>query len=257
LLERGLEAIRRRWAAALERGKLTAEARDQAAANLRGVTALEELAGCDLVIEAVTESLEEKRAVFRALDGVCGPEAILATNTSSIAVIELAMATARPERVCGLHFFNPVPSMKLVEVVRTVRTGPAVLEAAQAFVASLGKEAVAAKDRGGFLVNRLLVPYLLDAIRAVDAGLASIADVDRAMRLGCGHPMGPLSLADFIGLDTLCRIADILFEEYRESRYAPPPLLRRMVQAGLRGRKAGRGFYDYAGPEPIPGQLAL
>ena len=249
-LDKGLSLIEKNWARAAEKGKLTAEARAKAAANLRPTLSLEDLRDCDLVIEAIIENIEEKKKLFAALDKLCPPATILASNTSSLTVIEMAMATGRPDRVCGLHFFNPVPVMKLVEVVRTVRTSEATFRAAFEFAKSVGKEPVEAKDNSGFIVNLLLVPYLLDAIRAVETGVASVEDIDKGMKLGCAHPMGPLLLLDFVGLDTTYYIANIMFEEYRETRYAPPPLLRKMVQAGFYGKKSGRGFYDYSGPEP-------
>ena len=250
LLDRGLARVEKNWAQAVTKGKLTAEAQSRAAASLRGTLTLEDVAACDLVIEAIVENGEAKKAVFRRLDACCAPATILASNTSSLIVLELAMATGRPDRVCGLHFFNPVPIMKLVEVVRTLHTSDATFDSAFEFARSLGKEPVATKDSSGFIVNRLLVPYLLDAIRAVEGRVASVSDIDKAMKLGCGHPMGPLTLLDFIGLDTIQYVADTLFEEFREVRYAPPPLLKRMVQAGFLGKKSGRGFYDHSGTEP-------
>jgi 3-hydroxybutyryl-CoA dehydrogenase len=256
-LDRGLGMMEKNWARAMEKGKMTAEAKAKAAANIRGALTLEDLRDCDLVIEAIVENIEEKKKLFAALDTLCPPRTILASNTSSLTVIEMAMATGRPERVCGLHFFNPVPVMKLVEVVRTVRTSEETFRTAFEFAKSVGKEPVAAKDDSGFIVNLLLVPYLLDAIRAVEAGVASVEDIDKAMKLGCGHPMGPLTLLDFVGLDTTYYIANIMFEEYREKRYAPPPLLKKMVQAGFFGKKSGRGFYDYSGPEPRVADLGL
>ncbi|MBI4737329.1 MAG: 3-hydroxybutyryl-CoA dehydrogenase [candidate division NC10 bacterium] len=257
LLDRGLGMIEKNWARSVEKGKLTAEAKGKAAENLRGTLSLEDLRDCDLVIEAIIENIEQKKKLFAALDRMCPPETILASNTSSLTVIEMAMATGRPDRVCGLHFFNPVPVMRLVEVVRTVRTSEATFRAAYAFAKSVGKEPVTAKDNSGFIVNLLLVPYLLDAIRAVEAGVASVEDIDKGMKLGCGHPMGPLLLLDFVGLDTTYYIANIMFEEYRETRYAPPPLLKKMVQAGFFGKKSGRGFYDYSGPEPKVADLGV
>jgi 3-hydroxybutyryl-CoA dehydrogenase len=256
-LDKGLGMIEKNWARAVEKGRMTAEARSQAASGLRGTLAVSDLKDCDLVIEAILENIEEKKKLFAELDALCPPASILASNTSSLTVIEMAMATGRPDRVCGLHFFNPVPVMKLVEVVRTVRTSEQTFEAAFEFARSLGKEPVAARDNSGFIVNLLLVPYLLDAIRAVEAGVASVEDIDKAMKLGCGHPMGPLTLLDFVGLDTTYFIANIMFEEYREKRYAPPPLLKKMVQAGFYGKKSGRGFYDYSGPEPKVTDLGL
>ena len=257
LLERGLGLVERNWTRAVERGTITRARKAEVAANLRGVVPLEELGECDLAIEAITEDLQAKKALFAALDKHCAPETILASNTSAMPIIEMAMATGRPDRVCGLHFFNPVPAMKLVEVVRTARTSEDVFRAALEFVTALGKEPVLARDEAGFVVNRLLVPYLLDAVRAVEGGLASIPDIDKGMRLGCGHPMGPLTLLDFIGLDTIAAVADVMFDEFRERRYAPPPLLRRMVRAGFYGKKSGRGFYDYSGPEPRVPELGV
>jgi 3-hydroxybutyryl-CoA dehydrogenase len=257
IVERALANLQRSWARAVERGKMTAEAAARATAGLRGVAGTEALGACDLVVEAIVESLPAKQALFASLDRLCPRHTILATNTSALPVTALAMATARPDRVCGVHFFNPVPVMKLVEVVRTVLTGEEVFAAAMEFARSLGKEPVAAVDRAGFIVNRLLVPYLLDAVRALEARVASIQDVDTAMRLGCGHPIGPLALVDLIGLDTIAYIADIFFEEFRESRYAAPPLLRAMVRAGMLGKKAGGGFYDYSGTEPRARQEVL
>jgi 3-hydroxybutyryl-CoA dehydrogenase len=257
LLDRGLGLMEKSWTRAVERGKMTTESKTQAAANVRGTVALADLRECELVIEAIIENSEEKKKLFAALDSLCPPETILASNTSSLTVIEMAMATGRPDKVCGLHFFNPVPAMKLVEVTRTVRTSDATFRVARDFIISLGKEPVAAKDTSGLIVNRLLVPYLLDAIRTVEARAASVEDIDKAMRLGCGHPMGPLALLDYVGLDTAYYIANIMFEEFREARYAPPPLLKRMVQAGFYGKKSGRGFYDYAGTEPRVAHLAL
>ena len=207
---------------------------------------------CDLVIEVVTESLDVKRQVFQALDAACRPEAIFASNTSSLSITEMAATTKRPSRFVGLHFFNPVPLMKLVEVVRSPLTSDDSFEKAVAFAKSLGKTPIRATDKTGFIVNRLLVPYLVDAIRAVEEGVGSIADIDEGMKLGCGHPMGPLTLLDFVGLDTTYHIANIMFDEFREKRFAPPPLLKRMVQAGLLGRKSGKGFYDYSQDPPRP-----
>ncbi len=256
-LDKGLSLIEKNWTRAVEKGKLTAEAKAKAAANLRATLSLQDLRDSDLVIEAIIENIEEKKTLFAALDTVCPPATILASNTSSLTVIEMAMATSRPDRVCGLHFFNPVPVMKLVEVVRTVRTSQETFRTAFEFAKSVGKEPVAAKDNSGFIVNLLLVPYLLDAIRAVEAGVASVEDIDKGMKLGCAHPMGPLTLLDFVGLDTTYYIANIMFEEYREKRYAPPTLLRKMVQAGFYGKKSGRGFYDYSGPEPRVADLGI
>ena len=249
LIDKGFANIDKSLARLVQRGTLTASERDAARGRLRGATKLEELAGCDFIIEAITEQLPAKKDLFRALDAVCPPQTIYASNTSSLSITEMAVATRRPERFVGLHFFNPVPIMKLVEVIRTIATDPKVYEQVTAFAGRLGKTAVRTSDRTGFVVNRLLVPYLLDAIRALEEGVASIPDIDQAMKLGCGHPMGPLTLLDFVGLDTTYYIANIMFDEFKERRFAPPPLLKRMVMAGWNGRKAGRGFYEYSDPE--------
>jgi len=256
-LAKGRAGIQRSLAKLVEKAKLDAGTRDAALERLSYTTDLSDLRGCDLVIEAVTEDLELKSALWRELDTLCPPSTIFASNTSSLSIAEMAAATGRGDRFVGLHFFNPVPLMPLVEVVRTVTTSLETFDAAMEFSRRLGKEPIVARDRSGFIVNLLLVPFLLDAIRALERGVGSAADIDRGMQLGCGHPMGPLALADFVGLDTTARIADIMFEEYRESRYAPPPLLRRMVTAGLMGRKSGRGFYDYASDPPVPIDLGL
>lgn len=241
----------------VEKGKLAASDRDAALKRLRFTTTTADLKACDIVIEAVTEDGELKRALFKELDSLCGPGTLFASNTSSLTIAALAAATTRGDRFVGLHFFNPVPLMQLVEVVRTVTTSDETFRRAYAFAKSLGKEPVAAKDTSGFIVNLLLVPYLLDAIRAVERGVGSVSDVDKAMQLGCGYPMGPLTLLDFVGLDTTYKIAEIMFQEYREPRYAPPPLLRRMVIAGMHGRKSGRGFYDYSIDPPAVSSLGL
>jgi 3-hydroxybutyryl-CoA dehydrogenase len=246
LLEKGMERIRGSLDKAVEKGKLEAAERDEAAARLSGTVDLAAFEDCDLVVEAIVENPEEKRQTFTALDTAVKPEAIFASNTSSLTITQLAMSTKRPDRFVGLHFFNPVPVMKLVEVVRTLATSDDTFQTAFAFVKALGKEPVAARDNSGFIVNRLLVPYLLDAIRAYEEGVGSLEDIDKAMQLGCGYPMGPFALLDFVGLDTTYYIANIMFEEYREKRFAPPPLLKQMVLAGRLGRKSGRGFYDYA-----------
>jgi len=257
LLEKGRAGIKKSLGRLVDKGKLTAEARDGALAKLSFELGLAALADCDIVIEAVTEDLELKNELWRELDQRCRPSTIFASNTSSLTIAAMAAATSRPDRFVGLHFFNPVPLMPLVEVVRTVTTSRETFEEAFDFARALGKEPVAALDSPGFIVNLLLVPYLLDAARAFERGAASAADLDRAMQLGCGHPMGPLTLLDFIGLDTVVRIADIMFDAYRETRYAPPPLLRRMVVAGFLGRKSGRGFYDYSFEPPVPAELGL
>lgn len=256
LVEKGLKSIEKNLARLVEKGTLSSADRDQIRGRLRGTTNLDDLAGCDLIVEAIIEQLPAKKELFGALDKICPPATIFASNTSSLTVTEMATATRRPERVVGLHFFNPVPVMKLVEVVRTIATDPKVYDEMVAFGAKLGKVPVRASDRSGFIVNRLLVPYLLDAIRALEEGVGSIVDIDNSMKLGCGHPMGPLTLLDFVGLDTTYYISQIMFDEFREKRFASPPLLKRMVLAGWNGRKAGRGFYDYADPQnPKPMQL--
>jgi 3-hydroxybutyryl-CoA dehydrogenase len=241
----------------VEKGKLTAADRDATLARLSYVTDVAALKDCDIVIEAVTEDLDLKNDLWKQLDALCPAHAIFASNTSSLTIAAMASATTRADRFVGLHFFNPVPLMQLVEVVRTVTTSTATFDRALAFGKSLGKEAVAAKDNSGFIVNLLLVPYLLDAIRALEHGVASTVDIDNAMKLGCGYPMGPLTLLDFVGNDTTYKIAEIMFTEYRETRYAPPPLLKRMVMAGYYGRKSGKGFYDYAANPPVPVDLGV
>lgn len=246
-LDKGFARIRKMLDGGVEKGKVTPEARDKTLANLSGTTRYDDLASCDLVIEAIVENLDAKRAAYKSLEAVIGPHAIIASNTSSLCVTELAAATTRPDKVVGLHFFNPVPLMKLAEVIRALTTSDETYQTAYAFVQALGKEPITAPDRPGFIVNRLLVPYLLDAIRAYEHGLGTVEDIDKGMVLGCGYPMGPFTLLDFVGLDTTYFIANIMFEEFREPAYAPPPLLRRMVAAGRLGRKSGHGFYKYEG----------
>ena len=252
LARKGLSKIDGFLAKAVEKGKATAEDRAKVMSNLKPTTKLEDLADCDVVIEAIVEDLSVKHEVFDALDGICGKHAIFASNTSSLSITEMMRATRRPDRFIGLHFFNPVPLMKLVEVVRTVATDPAVVAQALDFAGKLGKTPILANDASGFIVNRLLVPYLLDAIRALEEGVGSIVDIDAGMKLGCNHPMGPLTLLDFVGLDTTYSIANIMFDEFREKRFAPPPLLKRMVLAGYLGKKSGMGFYDYSKEPPRP-----
>ena len=249
IIEKGLKNIDKNLARLVEKGALDESKKGEIRGRLKGTTALEDLKDCDVVIEAIIEQLPAKRELFSVLDGLCPAATIFASNTSSLTITEIATATKRPERFVGLHFFNPVPVMKLVEVVRTIATNPAVYEEMVAFGAKLGKTPVRAHDSTGFIVNRLLVPYLLDAIRALEEGVGSIEDIDNSMKLGCGHPMGPLTLLDFVGLDTTYYIANIMFDEFRERRFASPPLLKRMVLAGWNGRKSGRGFYDYADPQ--------
>ena len=257
MAHRAQQAVERSLARAVERDKLPAEARDAALARLRYTTELDALADCDLVIEAVVEDLEVKNRAWRELDAICRPATLFATNTSSLTVAAMAAVTARADRVVGLHFFNPVPVMRLVEVVRTVTTSDETMAQAFAFARAIGKEPIAAKDVSGFVVNLLLVPYLFDAITQLERGVASVQDLDAGMKLGAGHPMGPLELCDFVGLDTLYRIGEIMFAEYRERRYAPPPLLKRLVLSGMHGRKSGRGFYDYAQDPPRPSSLGI
>lgn len=256
-LEKAKASIAKSLARFVEKGKLTGEQQDQTLSRLEYVTDLAKVAEADLIIEAVTEDLAVKNELWGKLDRHARPATIFASNTSSLSVISMASTTSRPDRFVGLHFFNPVPLMPLVEVVRSVSTSQVTVDRAFEFVRGIGKEPVAARDASGFIVNLLLVPYILDGIRALERGVASIADLDTAMRLGAGHPMGPLTLADFVGLDTLARIGDIMFEEYRETRYAAPPLLRRMVTAGFYGRKTGRGFYDYRQDPPVPVALGV
>ncbi|MDP9337649.1 MAG: 3-hydroxybutyryl-CoA dehydrogenase [Acidobacteriota bacterium] len=249
IVEKGLKSIDKNLARLVEKGAIDEGKKNEIRGRLKGTTALEDLKDCDVVIEAIIEQLAVKRELFSALDAICPPSTIFASNTSSLTITEIATATTRPDRFVGLHFFNPVPVMKLVEVVRTIATDPAVYEEMVAFGGKLGKTAVRAHDSTGFIVNRLLVPYLLDAIRALEEGVGSIEDIDNSMKLGCGHPMGPLTLLDFVGLDTTFYIANIMFEEFRERRFASPPLLKRMVLAGWNGKKSGRGFYDYSDPQ--------
>jgi len=245
-LDKGLGRIRKFLEDGIAKGKGTAEDRDKILGNLKGTVKLEDLAPCELVVEAVVESMDLKREVFSTLDRALAPDAVLASNTSSLSITEIAACTKHPERVLGLHFFNPVPLMKLVEIIRALPTGEAAFARARGYVEQLGKTAVLAKDTPGFVVNRLLVPYLLDAVRLLDSGIASREDIDNGMKLGCGYPMGPLTLLDFVGLDTTYYIANIMFEEFRQPHFAPPPLLKRMVLAGYLGRKSGRGFYEYS-----------
>jgi 3-hydroxybutyryl-CoA dehydrogenase len=245
LVKRGLARLRETLEGLVAKGRFEAKAKDETLARIAGTTRLEDLTGCDLVIEAMTENQALKNETFARLDRICAPHAVLATNTSSCNVTALAAATKRPGQVVGMHFFNPVPLMKLVEVVRTILADEAAITTATEFVRSVGKVPVQAKDATAFIVNRLLVPYLLDAVRVYEGGLASLEDIDAAMKLGCGYPMGPFTLLDLVGLDTAMYVAEVMFEEFREPRYAPPPLLKRMVMAGQLGRKTGRGFYTY------------
>jgi len=257
LIARGRGGLQASLEKAVERGKVKPEERDATLGRLTFTTKVTDLAGADVVVEAVTESLDVKNLLWTEIDGLCPPHTIFASNTSSLTIAAMAAATARADRFVGLHFFNPVPIMKLVEVVRTVTTSPATFDRAMAFARSLGKEPIAAKDNSGFIVNLLLVPYLLDAIRALEHGVGSVPDIDKGMVLGTGYPMGPFTLLDFVGLDTTYHIAEIMFDEYRETRYAPPPLLKRMVLAGMFGKKSGKGFYDYSQKPPAVVDLGL
>ena len=246
LLDRGLGNIRASMERGVKAGKLAAEDMNAALGRIQGTTSLDGFKDCDIVIEAITENLPLKKEVFAKLDAVCPPGAILASNTSCLSVIDMAMATKRPDKVVGMHFFNPVPVMKLLEVVKTIASSPETLEQAKAFGESLGKTVIFAPDTPGFVVNRLLVPYLLDAVRLLEAGVATKEEIDQGMVLGCAHPMGPLTLLDLVGLDTTLYIADAMFEEFKDPKFAAPTLLRKMVTAGRWGRKTGKGFYDYS-----------
>jgi 3-hydroxybutyryl-CoA dehydrogenase len=250
-LEKGIGRIEKQLARAVEKGKAEQSQADEVRGRIHGTTDYSDFADCDLVIEAITENLELKLEMWKELDGIVKDDAVLATNTSSLAVIDQAASTGRPNRFIGLHFFNPVQRMPLLEVIRTVTTDEESLQTGLDFGAKLGKQVVQAKDKTGFIVNRLLVPYMLDAIRAFENGVGSIEEIDAAMRGGAAHPMGPLQLLDFVGLDTTKSIADIMFDEYRETRFAAPPTLRKMVAAGYYGTKSGRGFYDYSGEKPV------
>jgi 3-hydroxybutyryl-CoA dehydrogenase len=245
LVDKGLGRIRKFLDGGVEKGKVTAEDRDKTMANLSGTTKLDDLRDADLVVEAIIENVETKTQAYAALDALVGEQTIFCSNTSSLCITELASKTRRPDRFAGLHFFNPVPIMKLVEVIRALTTSEDTYTQVFGFAQSLGKEPITAPDKPGFIVNRLLVPYLLDAVRAYEHGLGTVEDIDKGMRLGCGYPMGPFTLLDFVGLDTTYYIANIMFEEYREPAYAPPPLLKRMVLAGRMGKKSGQGFYKY------------
>ena len=257
LVQRARANITRSLDKSIEKGKLTADARDAALSRLTTTTRLDDLAACDVVIEAVVEDLDVKNALWRELNAHCAADTVFASNTSSLTIAAMATASGRPDRLVGLHFFNPVPLMRLVEVVRTLTTSDATFDRAMTLVRQLGKQPVVARDSSGFVVNRLLIPYMLDAIRALENGVGTITDIDAGMQLGAGHPMGPFTLLDFVGLDTVERVAEVMFDEYREQRFAPPPLLRRLVRAGHLGRKAGRGFYDHTVDPPVPSALAL
>jgi 3-hydroxybutyryl-CoA dehydrogenase len=258
-IAKGFGGIEKSLAKFAEKGAITSDQQTVIRGRLSGTTSFDRLADCDIIIEAIIENLEEKRSTYRQLDEICKPETIFASNTSSLSITEMMTATSaeRQRRFIGMHFFNPVPLMKLVEVVRTILTDEDVYEQAVEFGKALGKVPVRADDKTGFIVNRLLVPYMLDAIRALEEGVGSIVDIDNAMKLGCGYPMGPFTLGDFVGLDTTYYIAEIMFNEFREKRFAPPPLLKRMVLAGLYGRKSGRGFYDYTKDPKNPSPMNL
>jgi len=256
LVEKGIKSIEKNLARLVEKGTITEAAKSEIRGRLKGTTSLEDLKDCDVIVEAIIEQLPAKRELFSLLDAICPASTIFASNTSSLTITEIAASTKRPQRFVGLHFFNPVPVMKLVEVVKTIATDPAVYEEMMEFGAKLGKTPVRANDSGGFIVNRLLVPYLLDAIRALEEGVGSVVDIDNSMKLGCGYPMGPFTLLDFVGLDTTLYISQIMFDEFKEKRFAAPTLLKRMVLAGWLGKKSGRGFYDYAdAANPKPMQL--
>jgi 3-hydroxybutyryl-CoA dehydrogenase len=257
LCEKSRQAIEKTLAKGIERGKVTQEERDKTLSNLRFVTSLEDTAGSDLYIEAVVEDLDVKNSLWSELDRIANPQAIFASNTSSLTIIAMAAASGRADRMLGLHFFNPVPLMKLVEVVRTITTSEETEKRAMEFIRRLGKEPIRAKDSSGFVVNLLLIPYMIDAINALESNVASVEDIDKGMQLGAGHPMGPFTLLDFVGLDTVYKISEIMFTEYRDKRYAPPPLLKRMVLAGMLGKKSGKGFYDYSQTPPAVSSLGL
>jgi len=257
LAAKSRQSIEKTLAKGIERGKVTEAERDKTLANLRFVTDLKDLADSDLFIEAVVEDLDVKNTLWSQLDKIAKPDAIFASNTSSLTIIAMAASSGRPDRMLGLHFFNPVPLMKLVEVVRTITTSEETEQRAMDFVRALGKDPIRAKDSSGFIVNLLLIPYMVDAIRALESNVGSVEDIDKGMQLGAGHPMGPFTLLDFVGLDTVYKISEIMFSEYRDSRYAPPPLLKRMVLAGMLGRKSGKGFYDYSVNPPRVSNLGL
>lgn len=256
-IDKGLGIIDKNLARAVEKGKMSQEEKDGIVGRIKGTLDLEDLKDCDLIIEAVIENLDLKNETFSALDEICTDKAIFASNTSSLTVMSMAASTNRTDRFCGLHFFNPVPVMKLVEVVKTIATSKETIETCFEFCKKIGKVPILAKDNSGFIVNLLLIPYLLDSIRILEQGVATITDIDTGMKLGLNYPMGPFTLLDFVGLDTTYNIANIMFEEFREKRYAPPPLLKKMILAGYYGRKSGKGFYDYSGDKPVPMDLGI
>jgi 3-hydroxybutyryl-CoA dehydrogenase len=257
VLKKGVGRIEKFLTDGVAKGKVTAEVKSTTLGNLSGTTQYADLKNCDLVIEAIVENVAVKKQAYAQVEAVVGPHCLIASNTSSLCITELAAATSRPDKVAGLHFFNPVPLMKLVEVIKALSTSADTYDALYGFATAIGKEPITAPDRGGFIVNRLLVPYLLDAIRCLEDGLGTVEDIDKGMKLGCGHPMGPFTLLDFVGLDTTYFIANIMFEEFREKRFAAPPLMKRMVMAGFLGRKSGRGFYDYSVEPPRPNDFLV
>ncbi|HBN26971.1 MAG TPA: 3-hydroxybutyryl-CoA dehydrogenase [Desulfobacteraceae bacterium] len=256
-IDNGFSIINKNLSRAVKKDKITQADMDQVLGNITGTLNLEDLKDCDLIVEAVIENLDIKNEMYATLDKICSEKTIFASNTSSLTVMSMAASTHRPDRFCGLHFFNPVPAMKLLEVIKTIVTSQETIDTCFEFGKKIGKTTVLAKDNSGFIVNLLLVPYLLDAIRALEQGVASTIDIDTGMKLGCNHPMGPLTLVDFIGIDTINSIAGIMFEEYKEKRYAAPPILKKMVIAGYLGKKSGKGFYDYSGDEPVPTDFGI
>jgi len=256
-IDKGLGIVDKNLTRAVEKGKMPQEEKHGIMGRIKGTLDLGDLKDCDLIIEAVIENLDLKNETFSALDKICSDKAIFASNTSSLTVMSMAASTDRTDRFCGLHFFNPVPVMKLVEVVKTIATSKETVETCFEFCKKIGKVPILAKDNSGFIVNLLLIPYLLDSIRILEQGVATITDIDTGMKLGLNYPMGPFTLLDFVGLDTTYNIANIMFEEYREKRYAPPPLLKKMILAGYYGRKTGKGFYDYSGEKPVPMDLGI
>lgn len=256
-IDKGFGVIEKNLTKAVEKGKISHKEKDDTLNRLKGTLDLSDLKDCDLIIEGIIEDLDLKNEMFSTLDKLCPDKTILASNTSSLTIMAMAASTNRPDRFCGLHFFNPVPVMQLVEIVKTIATSQETTDTCVEFCRCIGRTPIVAKDTSGFIVNRLLIPYLLDAIRVLEQGIASTVDIDTGMKLGLNYPMGPLTLLDFVGLDTTYNIANIMFEEYREQRFAPPPLLKRMVLAGYYGRKSGKGFYDYTSGEPVPNNLAI
>lgn len=256
-LDKGFGIIEKNVQKAVEKGKISKEDKDAMWNRLKGTLELDDLKNCDLIIEAIIEDVKLKNEMFSVLDKICPEKTILVSNTSSFTIMAMATSTNRPDRFCGLHFFNPVPVMELVEVVKTIATSQKTTDSCLEFCKRIGKIPILAKDNSGFIVNRLLIPYLLDAIRVFEQGIASIRDIDTGMKLGLNYPMGPLTLLDFVGMDTIYNVSNVMFEEYREQRFAPPPLLRKMILAGYYGRKSGKGFYNYSGEKPAPSDLNI